>query len=511
MKKINLFAIIILLMMTTADVKAVVLNNFYMDVQVLNPLVPSTNRVDLCPGGVLQLKNISTYGNNWPAGNTLTGTYKISFSGTWGVYLPSIPASTWYYNQVWSINMPSGTNSPPYNLYIQYQPGPGEILGTNPQTQDLIYVRVIAAPLLTVSPNVSICPGSSTTLSASGASTYTWNPGGLTGSSVTVSPVTNTTYTVTGTNASGCTTTKTVSVTMLPKPQITIPTILACAGSPVTFNATVSGGGTPTYSWFISINSTTFTALPYTTSSINLTPANYAPYVQYSSVLNLNFIAVKLIVNNGYCTSEAIGYAIFQDPITYSQVQNVQVCNSSINGSPDAYFGVVAPNAFGYDWQYSNDNGANWFFCSTNTLLFTNPLTNTLIVENPPLSMNNWLFRCILRGSACPDVITNAALLTVEPCPGIRASEEEAQPTSNKPVINVTVYPNPTNNAFTVSKPGSDSAIMEVLDITGRAVKEKTTITENSMVFDFSDQPTGIYLVRITTAGKTETIRLIKQ
>ncbi len=60
-------------------------------------------------------------------------------------------------------------------------------------------------PTVTVSsPSVSVCTGSSTTLTASGASTYTWMPGSLSGTSIAVSPVSNTTYTVTGTSAAGC-------------------------------------------------------------------------------------------------------------------------------------------------------------------------------------------------------------------------------------------------------------------------------------------------------------------
>ena len=50
----------------------------------------------------------------------------------------------------------------------------------------------------------SICVGSSSTLNGSGASTFTWQPGSLTGASVSVSPATTTTYTVTGANADGC-------------------------------------------------------------------------------------------------------------------------------------------------------------------------------------------------------------------------------------------------------------------------------------------------------------------
>ena len=48
-----------------------------------------------------------------------------------------------------------------------------------------------------------ICVGESATLTAVGANTYSWNPGG-TGTNITVSPTVTTTYTVTGTNANGC-------------------------------------------------------------------------------------------------------------------------------------------------------------------------------------------------------------------------------------------------------------------------------------------------------------------
>ncbi|MBK7666267.1 MAG: T9SS type A sorting domain-containing protein [Sphingobacteriaceae bacterium] len=51
-------------------------------------------------------------------------------------------------------------------------------------------------------------------LSATGATSYNWNPGSLSGTSVVVSPTINTTYTVVGSNAAGCSNTRTVSVTV---------------------------------------------------------------------------------------------------------------------------------------------------------------------------------------------------------------------------------------------------------------------------------------------------------
>ena len=74
------------------------------------------------------------------------------------------------------------------------------------------------APTVGVSSAVTICSGSSTTLTATGASTYAWSPStGLsatTGASVTANPTVNTTYTVTVTVATGCETTREVTVSV---------------------------------------------------------------------------------------------------------------------------------------------------------------------------------------------------------------------------------------------------------------------------------------------------------
>ena len=65
-------------------------------------------------------------------------------------------------------------------------------------------VTVAPNPTVTAVTNMSlICVGQSATLTASGANTYTFNPGGV-GANVTVSPTITSTYTVTGTAANGC-------------------------------------------------------------------------------------------------------------------------------------------------------------------------------------------------------------------------------------------------------------------------------------------------------------------
>lgn len=68
----------------------------------------------------------------------------------------------------------------------------------------------------TAASNATICLGNSTQITASGADSYVWNPGAISGPSINVTPSTTTTYTVTGTNSFGCTKTSTRTITVTP-------------------------------------------------------------------------------------------------------------------------------------------------------------------------------------------------------------------------------------------------------------------------------------------------------
>ena len=116
-------------------------------------------------------------------------------------------------------------------------------------------VAITVDPLPTVSAttsNASICPGESATLTASGSATsYTWNPGSLSGATVSVSPTSNETYTVTGTDGNGCSATATVDVTVNPLPTATISTTTSiCAGA--ILNLDEIGGDATSWSWSVS-------------------------------------------------------------------------------------------------------------------------------------------------------------------------------------------------------------------------------------------------------------------
>ncbi|MGD9494137.1 MAG: hypothetical protein AB7V36_12360, partial [Bacteroidales bacterium] len=190
---------------------------------------PITNNGPLCVGEDLQLSV-----TNPVAGATYTWTGPNGFTSS--AMNPSINNVTTAAAGVYSLVITvGGTSSAPVTTTVVVNPNPTVTASASPAT---------------------ICNGSSSSLTGSSTitgTTYVWNPGGLTGSPVTVSPTATTTYTVTGTTPAGCTGTATVQVTVNQPPVISCPpayNVAACNGaypagatSRTTFNS--QGGSAP--------------------------------------------------------------------------------------------------------------------------------------------------------------------------------------------------------------------------------------------------------------------------
>ena len=129
-----------------------------------------------------------------------------------------------------------------------------------------VAVMAEPTPTITVSGNTSFCQGGSTTLTASGADSYTWS-NGTTTPSVTIDAFG--VYNVTGTTATGCTGSASVTITVSPNPTITITgDTELCPGETTTLTA---AGGT-SYMWFDGTTSATYqtgTAGNYTVIGYN--------------------------------------------------------------------------------------------------------------------------------------------------------------------------------------------------------------------------------------------------
>ena len=115
-------------------------------------------------------------------------------------------------------------------------------------------VSVSATPLptITINGNTSFCQGGSTTLTATGADSYTWN-NGTTTPSITVDAFGI--YSVVGSTAIGCTGTASVTVTVSPNPTITISGDTELCPDETT---TLTANGGTSYMWFDGTTSATY-------------------------------------------------------------------------------------------------------------------------------------------------------------------------------------------------------------------------------------------------------------
>lgn len=186
-----------------------------------------------------------------------------------------------------------------------------------PSITDSVTVTAVNSVILNVDAgnNITICPGASTTLNATGATNYVWSPGTALSSTTvanpTASPMTTITYTVTGTafcanpvvDSVTVTTDNTVILNVSAGNNVTI-----CPGTPTTLNAT----GATSYTWTppTALSSTTIAnpvASPTTTTTYTVTGTAFCADPVSSTVTVTAVNSVILNVNAGNDTAVCPG------------------------------------------------------------------------------------------------------------------------------------------------------------------------------------------------------------
>jgi gliding motility-associated-like protein len=165
-----------------------------------------------------------------------TGNYTYSWSPATGLSNANMARPTLTFNYTG----PSADTTIAYVLTAS--------TGSNCSSKDTVYITVKRKPAVSISPaSAAICGGGSTTLVATGATTYSWSPtttlNTSTGDTVIASPTANTTYTVTGT-LNGCTSTAqaTISVTALVNVNAGPDSLVCNSSTAVQFTGTPAGG-----------------------------------------------------------------------------------------------------------------------------------------------------------------------------------------------------------------------------------------------------------------------------
>ena len=174
------------------------------------------------------------------------------------------------------------------------------VIGTDGGCSDTAYVTVTVNgnPNLSVSPDASICDGSSVILQATGAANISWSPAtGLnttTGNFVTASPSQTTTYTVIGTE-NGCSSSVLVTVSVNQNPTVSVSGSTAiCNGQ----STALTANGAASYVW------SPATGLNQTTGAV----------VNASPTINSQYTVVGTDMNG--CTGSA-NISILVDNVPY--------------------------------------------------------------------------------------------------------------------------------------------------------------------------------------------------
>lgn len=221
------------------------------------------------------------------------------------------------------------------------------VTGTNTTTgctnTSQVTVTVNNLPVVTASASsATICAGQSTTLTGAGANTYTWNPGALSGSPISVTPSATTTYTVTGTNTTtGCTNTAQVAVTVNPSPTVTVASSASviCVGQ----SATLTSSGASSYVW----NPGNISG-----GSINVTPGTTTTYTVTGTGAN-------------GCTSNS------QTTITVNPVPVVTATPSGGTICAGNSISVTASGAASYTWNPGSLTGTSQVLSPSATTTYT--------------------------------------------------------------------------------------------------------------------------------------------
>jgi Secretion system C-terminal sorting domain len=395
----------------------------------------------------------------------ITYQWQSSVSGTFGsftdipgatssIYLISGQASSEYYQCLW---LCSGTPSAPSNV---------------------IYLVVNPNPNVLVSPTSgTICGSGNVPLVASGASTYTWTPTGaglsaLTGASVTATPTVTSVYTVTGTDANGCTASAnatvfvssalTVNTTGTPDPICVggssnlnvAPVITSYTAAAQTFNGTVnwstqnnSTGGTPALAaWSLRSSGYTYPATTTTFNSPDLsqfylsnsdaqgsggTTATILQSIPISTVgmatANLNFFHYYRYNGTESANVEiSLNGTTWSNLATYTSIQGapgafatVSISLSSYLNQPLVYVRFKYDADFDYFWAIDNVS-------ITGTLSYTYAWTSTPVgftsaVANPTVAPSTTTNYSVAVTSSIGCSTTGSKSIGVQPLAAVDA------------------------------------------------------------------------------------------
>jgi hypothetical protein len=423
----------------------------------------------------------------------------------------------------------SGANNFTYTPGPSSQSGPNTTLAVNPFAATVYTIKgyngngcpgtttislaVNPIPTITVVNSTSlVCAGQSATLTASGAQSYSWQPGGP-GASIVVSPSISTAYNITGTNVFNCSAGITTVVIVAASPTVTANTnkSLVCPGG----GATLTAGGANSYSWTAGPSGSVYAVNPTSTTTYSVVGTNTSGCEGIGQVI-VNVPQLSLTLNsnpNSVCigntatltASGANTYTWFPGSIPLSQitsslsattVYSVNAISNFSNSVSCPHSGMITvtvnpnpvliaaanPTIFCrfYDKTTFSVTGASSYLWSS----ATNP--NISISSTFSLTFSQSGIQTISVTGTDPNGCQSTSTVQVKVV--ICSSGLEDLKHSGAAII---VYPNPNNGSFSIT--ANVAVDLFIINTLGQVVKKVSLSDKNGFRAEVNDLETGIY------------------
>lgn len=376
----------------------------------------------------------------------------------------------------------------------------GNACGVSPQ--QTLNVTVKATPTIVVN-NGAICAGQSFTLTATGATTYTYSSG------PTVTPSLTSSYTVAGTNTVGCSNSAVTSVTVNSLPLITVNSGAICAGSSFVImpggasTYTVSGGSftvSPSVQTSYSVTGTSAQGCASSNTAVATAVVNPLPIVNVNSgaiCAGSNF----MIIPGGAITYTVTGGSFTVSPGTQTAYSVTGTSAAGCVSSNTAVSSVTVnplPNV--------GVSTSNPFVCAGESVTLTASGASTYTFNPGSAGATNTIAPIITTTYAITGTGTNGcsatALITqnVDACTAIN--------TNGMANSGIKLYPNPTREIFNLEL-DSDNDVT-IINATGQLVYSSKLSAGNHQI-NLNDLAVGIYIVKVGNAASSKQLKFIKE
>ena len=355
----------------------------------------------------------------------------------------------------------------------------------------------------------TICYGSSQNVVASGANIYTWN-NSESGDTISVNPLINTTYTVTGTDNNNCSNTANAVVSVISATATATPTII-CVGN----SSQISVSSGDSYQWSSGSCGTSqeCTVSPTTNTTYTVTVIASGCTNIDSVVISVNALPIAFAGNDQTVCSGNNVTLIATGGSSYSWNNGV---SNNVAFAPDSTAIYTVTVTDDNNCSNTDDVKITVNIISTPTIMQTGDSLVSIAISGNQWYFNNLLIPHDTTQSFIPDQNGNYFVIVTQN--GCSSDTSTILNVSNVGIAdlssdktNIHIFPNPITDKFTIEMNNQNGSYnLEILNAVGQVILNKKIINRVEQI-DLSGQSAGVYFVKLQSVNSTITKKIIKQ